>query len=1121
MLTNRLPFRIALRLFATAITCGMAITALAPLMAPSIAMASSSSTVSGDNSGDTEGQDRAVDEAALTAQEDATNELVDMIRTYKNTPREADFLEKLAEVQQQSAAMEFRVVHGKARNGKAVDLTRYRKVMAKSIPTLTRLIESYPSNPDAAHFYFMRGVAYQETLALDLAEKDFRHLTQSYPSAPEAMPAYMALGEFAMDKNHFSEAISYFNQISLHPEDSHYPHALYKTAWSQYQSSQFSEALVTSEKLVRFLRDKKQDSSTSSSQGMLENILRDVPLFSFSSTMPLDKTLAFFKSLDHGDAFGHMMVEYANLLRTHDRERDLFAWKDLVLAEESSRPESYDILLSTFDYQLNRMNFADLTKSVRDIVKAYPKHNDGDSSKRAQKLMLDASVAVQKLMLQQPEKKDEYARYLTVIYSGFTQMAGERDPRVRSIHENLAETYFSIKDYEAAVENYRWVVNHGSFSDHSGGVSGADAALKSIAARYETLRERKIVPDVLKAVARTKKDSAKAPQILTEWVTWIDAYVSHAGASASATDNFEFEANRCLYAQGEINQAMDRMRNFALRRSDSSFAIPAATLVVDTEIASGDWSRLYAQLGEFLRVGSWKNTAFDRRIYTLAADTKLKMAQSFASAGNQSAALAEADEFIKQYPANEHLIDALTLAGKTSIAMKNRSRAIGYFAAIAAAAPRSETAAKALLSEAKLQEERYSFSDAARTYTAYLELPSSATAQLENRPEKRNDEIKHRILTFAWLSGDTALLDQSLANKKLCTRDLRIECERYYALRAFSYNGNGSNTKQAALSAVHYAEKASPSVRSIWAAAALKNPSVLSISRRHEMLHVLSSEWKQAEELSRFTILPSISRSVPEIFELDRAAIAQSGHLKADSASLTRRLKMIGEVEDYAAEASTLPWSRIRALVLNDMASIYTDLASGVRGLAYPARVRSPRDRDAYRRMIEQLVSPFDQKSYAIRSEAYRLASETTIEPEVYNEIARAYFQQGDILNSNSRKPIPRQRRDASMGLALVKSVDEHGGWHSVNLDSADVSDLLRARWAAALEAKNWPQVGYFAQEAKEKSLLKPEVTEVAKAVSLASAGAKAEGAMELADVCRSGGDSRLHSTCNRLKEGL
>jgi tetratricopeptide (TPR) repeat protein len=182
-------------------------------------------------SGNDEGQDRMVDQAALTSQADATAELEAMIRTYKDTPREADFLEKLAEVQQQSAAMAFRVVHGKAvHDGKPVNLARYRAVMATSIPTLTRLIEKSPSHPNIAHFYFMRGVAYEETLALDLAEKDYTHLTQNFPSAPESMPAWMSLGQFAMDKANYTIAIQNFNQIALHSEDSHYPHALYKTA---------------------------------------------------------------------------------------------------------------------------------------------------------------------------------------------------------------------------------------------------------------------------------------------------------------------------------------------------------------------------------------------------------------------------------------------------------------------------------------------------------------------------------------------------------------------------------------------------------------------------------------------------------------------------------------------------------------------------------------------------------------------------------------------------------------------------------------------------------------------------------------------------------------------------
>jgi tetratricopeptide (TPR) repeat protein len=1097
MLTNK-------RILAAAIACSLALTA--PLLAPSYARAAD----------DGEQQDRAVDEAALASQKDAVNELTNMLAKYRNTPREADFLERLADIQQQSAMMEFRVTHGNARrDGKAVNLTHYQEVMGSSIPTLSRLLEKFPSLPSAAHSYYMRGVAYQETLALPSAKKDFIYLTQKFPSAPEVMPAYMALGEFAMDDKKYPEAIQYFSSILRHPDDSHYPHALYKTAWSEYYLSHTRQSLEASETVVRFLRAKGQ---ASSDQGMLENILKDIPVFFFAGYQQQDpnyqvsKALPFFKSLDHDEPYEHMLIEFSNLLRTHDREKDFFTWKDLVIAAEPARAASYEILLQTFDYQLNRMTYADLTKSVGDIVKIYPKFREGDTGKHAQKLLLDASVAIQKLILQQPARKDEYARYLAVIYAGFVQIAGEEDPRIRSIHANLGETYFSIRDFEPAVTHYRWIVAHGSWSDRVGGISGADASLKAIAARYETLRERKLVPGELKAVSRGSGDNVKAPVLITEWVSWIDAYEKQGGQ----TDNFQFEADRCLYAQGEVNLATDRLHAFALHRPESSFAIPAATLVIDTEIASGNWERLYAVLNEFLRVPAWKNTAFNGRVYTLAADTKLKMAQNYAKSGNSTAALAEADDFVKEYHGNTHLVDALSLAGKSALATKNRARAIGYYGAIAAAAPNTETAAKALLSKANIEEERYSFADAARTYAAYLNLPSAATRVTD----PRKNEIRRRVLNYSWLSGDAVLLVQALSNKNICTQSLRDECERDSALVTLAQDR--APTAKSATAAARVAQRSSPAVRAIWAAVALKDPAVLSPALRHQMLHVLASEWKHADELSRFTLLSSISQSVPEVFALDRALLVRSGTLKADPASLTRRLRAIEAVETSASEASTLPWSRIRALVLNDMASIYTDLSSAVRALPYPTRLRSPRDRDGYRRMIEQLVSPFDQKANAIRSEAFRLASRTSIEPEVYGVIARAYFQADLPQQPGTQKTsVPRQKLDASLDMSLVKSVDEHGGWHSVNLDSADTTDILRARWAAALTAKNWPQVGYFAQEAKQKSLLKPEVTGVAKAVSLAAAGAKAEGAMELADVCRAGGGAKLSSACNGLKENL
>lgn len=1062
---------------------------------------------------DTELQDRTVDKAALTAQAEATADLQAMLQKYKNTDQEPTFLARLADIQQQSAAMQFRVAHGEARRlGKAVDLSNYHKVMGASIPTLDRLISKYPNYADISHSYYMRGKAYEEIGKISAAQKDYLYLVAKYPSVPETIPAYMSLGEFAVSANQHPQAIEFLKHVASHPEDSHYPHALYRMAWSYYNLHQIDLALSTSERLVDYYAKKGQ--LTASDQGTYDNILKDMPLFYFAgyekglASCQIDKTLPYFRKLDRDGSLGHMIVEYGNLLRSNDHDVDLVRWKDIVLAEESKRPESFEVLLTTFEYQVNRMRFVEAAASAQDIAKLYHRYEKTDAATHAQKLLLLASTEIQKSMLQDkdPAHQVQYAQELAAVYSAFTQVAGEDDPRVRTIHANLAETLFAIKDYDKATENYRWIVDRGHLSDKV----VADASLKAIASRYESLRLRKLIPLELKAVALPAKDPNKVPALLGEWVEWIDTHVRKTG---NPITNFQFEADRALYAQGEINLATKRMHDFALSNPKAPEAIPAATLVVDTTIASGSWEHLFEVTNEFLAVAEWRNTKFGTRLADLAADAKLKMAESFAKSKDYDAAMKQADEFADKYPRNEHLVDALTVAADSAVGSRNRAKAIHYYSKIAQSSPNTPIAAKALLVKVKIEEEKYAFSDAAGTYLTYLALPVAAS----KLSDQHRAEMRKRVLTYAWLSGDERLLQRVLSDKKICSKDLRSDCERYEALQYLNFKV----TSKVAKAAARNAENPRASNRAIWAAIALENAGEFGISKRHALIRDLSNSWRDLDESSKLLLIQKISASVPHVYALERQSIGQSGRLQADERSITRRLQKIREMEASATEAAKLPWSRIRALVLNEVGSTYSDLSTGIRQLPYPKKLKTIADRQAYGRIVDQIVLPFDQKSYELRSEAFRLASQNAVEPEVYSAIARDFFQEDSIKPNGRKLVIPKQRTYADLDLSLVKDVDSNGSWRSVNPDTAEPAQVLRARWAAAIESRNWSQVTYFAQEAKEKNLLAPEVIGVAKAVSLASAGAKAEASMAFADLCRVRSGEKIREACSATKANL
>ena len=147
----------------------------------------------------------------------------------------------------------------------------------------------------------------------------------------------------------------------------------------------------------------------------------------------------------------------------------------------------------------------------------------------------------------------------------------------------------------------------------------ADASLKAIAARYEVLHQRDLIPKELKPQALPEKDPESIDPLLSQWVEWLDAHLEH---SLEGTENFVFESNRALYGRGQIRRAVERMSKFSIRYPKSTYAIPQASLVLDTYIASWNWERTHQVATEFMEVAEWKQGEFGKRLFAVAASRR-------------------------------------------------------------------------------------------------------------------------------------------------------------------------------------------------------------------------------------------------------------------------------------------------------------------------------------------------------------------------------------------------------------------------------------------------------------------------------------------------------------------
>ncbi|MBC7691519.1 MAG: hypothetical protein H7222_07095 [Methylotenera sp.] len=1045
--------------------------------------------------------ERNVDSAALSALESSQSKLTSLLKKYRNTSQEPIFLQKLAELQQQNASIQFRLAHGAAHHGKtAINLNSYKATMRQTIATLTELFRKYPHTDGLAPSYYMRGKAYEEIGDNKSATNDYLHLTSHYPEADETPAAFMALAEFAITANDHALAITYLNEVEKRPETSHYPFALYKLAWAHYNLKNIPKSLSYAERNIAYYNERRKpvekgtDSGAfSSDDALLENILMDSMVFFFEgyeekiANYKVGEALPYIHKLEKGPIAGKMLARFAKLLRSHGYEADLVTWKNQVLEEEYFRPEALDVLITTFESQINKRRYPELAQSTRDLVSLYKKVKGKYSFNKAHKILLDTAESFQELILKNKGSSGvaQLSTTLASVYDVFTQVVDETDPRIPEVHYNLAETLFEIKDYEQATTHYRWVVEHqnwGSWNKELKAGNVADASLKAIGSRYEILRQKGLIPTDVKPVTLPASGEVKVNPVLAEWVNWVD---THIDKTKSPTDKFYFEANRALYTQGDVNRAVERLIKFAQKYPSSASALPSASLALDTYITSGKWDQTYDLAVDFQDIKVWKNSEFSKRLFSVAADAFYKKVETAYAAKDYGNTLKLSERFLKLYSKSARLPETLTLAGGAALASQDKVKADEYYSRLIAEAPQSTTVSNAYLARASIAEEKYSFRDAAHNLKEYLRTATPAP--------KDPNAIRRRILMLSWLSNDSLELKTALESKALCTEALASECDRYAALQGFGF---ASNPKVA----YERAKDAPNENRAIWGALALEKMDEFGFRDRLILIRQVASHWEELDPLVKFKLLPLITKSVPAALRLNRTTIAETAPLRADEKYITRRIEAIREIENAVTKVMNLPWAEIKAQALSEAASLYADLASDLQKLPAPKGTAGP-ELTAYEDMIRKIVIPFEEKGNDLQGKAYEMASVFAIQQKAFQQIADPYFQANPSQSkarekgrNNSRQ---KTRKVASLNTQLMDRLDSEGDWDSVDPKSKNEMKRLKGLWAQAIEQHVWQQAAFFSQEMKEKKLPEGSMGLV-RAITLANAGAQAEALMEL-----------------------
>jgi len=118
-------------------------------------------------------------------------------------------------------------------------------------------------------------------------------------------------------------------------------------------------------------------------------------------------------------------------------------------------------------------------------------------------------------------------------------------------------------------------------------------------------------------------DSTKPNELSADastWVSWVRDLFQWTHDPASA-EVFYFEANRMLYAQGHLEDALKGMARFFRTNPGSKIRDSISGSHLDTYVASEKWEWAYELCEEFLKIEAWKKTEFHEKVLVAAGDT--------------------------------------------------------------------------------------------------------------------------------------------------------------------------------------------------------------------------------------------------------------------------------------------------------------------------------------------------------------------------------------------------------------------------------------------------------------------------------------------------------------------
>ena len=868
--------------------------------------------------------DRIVDRAAVQIQLEAISRIEKMISHPRVGARKSDLTFQLAMAYMESASLYFRIAHEEAaRKNKKLNLSSHHKMMSQSIKTFDTFLKNNPDHELVPQALFLRGTAHDEISQKALAFKDFTELVRKFPDAGETSPAHMKLADYAVEDKDHARAVNHLRVIEGRTDDLHFPFALYKLAWANYNLKQYALGMDYLRRHISFYNDriKEDEGKEDSDVAIRSNSLKDLASFFFegystrSEGFDLADALKAFEKHTAGNPSEPVVIRFTALLRTRAQDPELEEWSTRLMKSSLSNETLLGALGIVFENQVNRRLFALMPKSMERIMLVV--NRDRRKLLKSQELshvkdqLEEGTTFLHKTIAE--NKKNERISDLMVplagLYNDLISMADENDPQIAKAYFNLAETYFDLKKFEKATEHYRIIVDKYPRTDKT--LGEARVQLLAIASRFEELKESKVIPESLTAKGILEdKPEASLNKKFEEWTKWISSYRSLTSKVDPALEKYEFESIRVRYAAGRIKDSVEQLFKHLKKKSALETAdVASVALVLDSYILSKDWESL-TEIADRLAPRT-RDAKLLLRFQELKTDSLIKLAEADFQKKDLSSALKRVEECVGQKDEAKNKKSLCEYMQAKILLEKNGfDKALPYLNKVVAQSPEKKLAASALGLRAQGYLAKSDFDHA---------IPDLLKIVNDDGAKGSEEKIFRAVL----MTNNLGLYSKVAQNSKYCESAVK-QC---LALSLLIDVRSGKATKSYDINQVQRSDR---DIRSLMAVAALPE-SLKSFQDTRKMLGEIGDNWSKLDPQIALQISSSVLPRSKPAFGVMRGQLKHYFRVSEDPASVKLRIDRLKNYEQSAESLSKgLGWRHIHVALLKDVANAYQDFASEV-----------------------------------------------------------------------------------------------------------------------------------------------------------------------------------------------